>query len=493
LRCAPRGEVTPAYTKTIFPVTILPLDPRENASADALRQFLEQCQALAVQRAHPQLVSISLEVEALDPLAVLESIFEAGERHFYVERPAESLAVAGAEAVLVFTSQGQERFEACQRFVDETLANTVAIGDVAAPFGGPHFFHAFSFFDQVEAGEPFEAASVFVPRWQVACRDGRTVAVANLVLDSDSALEPLVQRVWRARQKFASFDYAAPEFHAHEPRAPLSISEVGGGEIYRTAVEQAVQRIARGDFQKIVLARAKDLVGAAPFHPLEVLNGLRQRFGDCYAFSVANGRGQSLIGASPERLVQVRDGVLATEALAGSARRGGSASEDAALGGALLRSEKDLAEHDYVVKAIARRLGPLGLELEFAKRPGLKRLANVQHLHTPVRARMREGVRLLDALRRLHPTPAVGGTPREAAVPCIRELEAFPRGLYAGAIGWIDARGEGEFFVGLRSALINGASARLYAGAGIVAGSEPAREFAETELKFRALFEALTD
>lgn len=474
-------------------MTILPLDPRDNASPEALRSFLEQCQTLAAQRAHPQLVSISLEVDALDPLAVLESIFEPGERHFYVERPAESLAVAGAEAVLVFTSQGLERFEACQQFVDQTLANTVAIGAVSAPFGGPHFFHAFSFHDQVEVGEPFEAATVFVPRWQVASREGRTVAVANLVLDADTVLEPLVQRVWRARQKFASFDYATPDFRAHEPRVPLSVSEVGGAAIYRTAVDQAVRRIARGDFKKIVLARAKDLVGATPFHPLEVLNGLRQRFGDCYAFSVANGRGQSLIGASPERLVQVRDGVLSTEALAGSARRGGSASEDAALGGALLRSEKDLAEHDYVVKAISRRLAPLGLELEFAKRPALKRLANVQHLHTPVRAQMRAGVRLLDILHRLHPTPAVGGTPREAAVPCIRELESFPRGLYAGAIGWVDARGEGEFFVGLRAALIDGPTARLYAGAGIVAGSEPERELAETELKFRALFEALTN
>lgn len=472
-------------------MTILPLDPRENASPEALRQFFVQCQALARTRDHAQLVSISLEVDALDPLAVLESIFEPGERHFYVERPAESLAIAGAEAVLVFTAQGPERFAACQGFVDETLANSLAVGDLRAPFAGPHFFHAFSFLDQVEPSEPFEAASVFVPRWQVACREGRTVAVANLVLEATTPLEPLVQRVWRARQKFTSFDYAAPEFHAHAPRAPLRVSEVGGAGSYQAAVAQAVARITRGDFKKIVLARAKDLTGSGAFHPLEVLNGLRQRFNDCYAFSVANGHGQSLIGASPERLVQVRDGVLATEALAGSARRGGSASEDAALGGALLRSEKDLAEHDYVVQAIARRLGPLGLELEFAKRPGLRRLANVQHLHTPVRARLRDGVRLLDVLSRLHPTPAVGGTPREAAVPCIRELEAFPRGLYAGALGWIDSRGEGEFFVGLRSALIDGPEARLYAGAGIVAGSEPEREFAETELKFRALAEAL--
>lgn len=474
-------------------MTILPVDPRKNATLEALRGFLDQCRAFAAQQKRPQLVSISLEVDALDPLAVLESIFEPNERHFYVERPADGLAIAGAEAVLVFTARGQKRFAECQRFVDETLANTLAVGDVSAPFGGPHFFHAFSFLDEVETGEPFEAAGVFVPRWQVGTRENRTVATANLVVDRDTELDPLVQRVWRARQKFEAFDYGTPEF----PTAPcvgrVSTDQVGAAGNYQQSVAHAVEAISAGKYQKIVLARAKDLRRSVPFHPLKVLNGLRERFPDCYAFSVANGRGQSLIGASPERLLQVQKRVLVTEALAGSARRGGSASEDAAIAGALLRSEKDLAEHDYVVKAIARRLGPLGLKLESAKRPGLKRLANVQHLHTPVRAQLPENVKLLDVLGRLHPTPAVGGSPREAAVPCIRSLEAFPRGLYAGAIGWVDSRGEGEFFVGLRSALIDGSTARLYAGAGIVAGSEPEKEFAETELKFLALAAALVD
>jgi menaquinone-specific isochorismate synthase len=472
---------------------ILPIDPRTNASPEALTRFLEQCQGLARKRGRPQLASITLEVDALDPLAVLESIFEPGEQHFYVERPAEGVALAGAEAVASFTAAGEERFAECQKFVDAIVANTVAVGDVSAPFGGPHFFLAFSFEPRVDSGEPFEAATVFVPRWQVATREGRTTAVANVLVSPEIPVEPLAMRVWRARQKFSSFDYAGPDFSENRRAEPIRVAEVGPSDGYQTAVGKAVDRIRDGAFQKIVLARAKDLVSREPFHPLRVLNGLRQRYADCYAFSFANGRGQSLIGASPERLLKVGEGQLLTEALAGSARRGSSASEDAALGGALLRSEKDLAEHDYVVRAINRRLAPLGIHLEGPNRPVLKRLANVQHLHTPLRAKLPEGVRLLDVLSQVHPTPAVGGSPREAAVPCIRSLEAFPRGLYAGAIGWVDARGEGEFFVALRSALIDGTRARLYAGAGIVAGSEPEKEFQETELKFRALMEALVD
>ncbi|MGC4071676.1 MAG: isochorismate synthase [Nibricoccus sp.] len=474
-------------------MTILPLNPAENSSPEALFAFLAQCQQVAAKKGRAQLVSISLEIDALDPLAVLESIFEPGERHFYVERPADGFAVAGAEAVLAFSASGVERFSECQRFIDETLANTLAVGTQTAAFSGPHFFTAFSFFDEVENGEPFEAASVFVPRWQVALADGRTTAVANLLVEANSPLEALAERVWRARKKFGAFDYSAPDFQETPPATPTTIREVGGDGAYAESVRRAVERIEAKEFEKIVLARAKDITASQPLHPLRVLNGLRQRFADCYAFSVANGHGQSFIGASPERLLRVSDGQLLTEALAGSIRRGATASEDAALGTALLRSEKDRREHEFVLQSITRRLEPLGIKLDFPASPGLRRLANVQHLHTAVRAVLPRGARLLDALERLHPTPAVGGKPRAAAVPRIRELESFPRGLYAGALGWIDARGNGEFFVGLRSALIDGAHARLYAGAGIVAGSWPEKEFTETELKFRAMQDALLD
>ncbi|OAM87254.1 hypothetical protein AW736_23650 [Termitidicoccus mucosus] len=508
------------------PMLHLPVDPAAPANANpaALRDFLAQCQALAAAVGRSRLVSITLEVPALDPLAVLESIFESGERHFYAERPAENFAIAGAEAVLSFSASGETRFADSRRFIDETLADAIGVGDQAAAFSGPHFFTAYSFFNDTEPGEPFESAGIFIPRWQVARVGDRTTAVANFLVAPDSPLDALVEKVWRAHQKFTRFEYNvagsgggssgglcgtgdSPVPHdphgrdahatqsAHAAPGELQTREraalASASSTYRAAVTRALELIADGDFQKIVLARAKDIRAAEALHPLRVLNGLRQRFGDCYSFSLANGRGQSFIGASPERLLRVRDGRLLTEALAGSARRGATASEDAALGGELLRNEKDLREHRHVLDSIVRRLAPLGLQLSFSEKPGLRRLANVQHLHTPVEAALPPTVRLLDALARLHPTPAVGGTPREAAIARIRELEDFPRGLYAGAIGWIDSRGGGEFFVGLRTALLEGDRARLYAGAGIVAGSSPEKELAETELKFQAMQTAL--
>lgn len=468
-------------------MTILPIKPAEDASPEALKAFLAGCQAKAAEDGAPVLASISLVVPALDPLAVLEAIFDPQEPHFYSERPSIASAIAGAEIALSATASGAGRFAAVQKFIDETLARTVAVGDVNAPFGGPHFFTTFAFQDEVEPGEPFPAARVFVPRWQVARAGEVTTAVANILVEATSDLDALTQRVWRAHGRFARFEHAAAQAGAD---APLKFTQREAGD-YAAVVARGLERIGAGEFEKIVLARAIDLEADRPLHPLTVLNGLRQRFPDCYAFSAAGGAGASFIGAAPERLVRVSQGVVETEALAGSARRGASASEDAALAAGLQRSEKDLREHRHVIDSIFRRVEPLGVRLEFPDTPGLRKLANVQHLHTPMRAPLPEGVRLLDLVAALHPTPAVGGSPRAAAVAAIRGLEGFPRGLYAGALGWINARGGGEFFVGLRSALVEGAKARIYAGAGIVAGSEPDREFAETELKFQALLAAI--
>lgn len=472
-------------------MTILPLDPARNASSpEALRAFLGRCQAAAIQDGHAKLVSISVAVDALDPLAVLESIFEPEEPHFYAERPSLGTAIAGAEVAVRFEAAGPNRFGAVRAWQQETLAHTIAVGDVSAPFGGPHFFAAFAFYDEIEPGEPFPAAAVFVPRWQVSLAGQTTTAVANLLVAADADLDALALRVWRAHQKFQHMGFAeSADGGGEEGVAPrFQVAEVGA---YQEAVAKALARIDAGEISKIVLARAQDFVADRPLHPLRVLNGLRQRFPDCYSFSFTLGKGPSFIGASPERLVRVQQGVLETEALAGSIRRGTRASEDAALSAALLRSEKDLREHREVVDDILTRLAPLNVTVEVPGPAQIRRFANVQHLHTPLRAALPTGVGPLEALAALHPTPAVGGRPREAAIAAIRELEGFPRGLYAGTLGWLNADNGGEFFVGIRSALVEGARARLYAGGGLVPGSIPAVEFAETELKFKAMLDAI--
>lgn len=468
-----------------------PVNPTGSATPEALRDFLAACAAAARAAGRPQLVSISMAVDNLDPLAVLESIFEPGEPHFYTERPAHGFSVAGAEVAVEFTAHGADRFAAARAFIDRTLADTIAVGPLAEPFAGPHFFIAAGFADEAAADAPFPALRLFVPRWQVARMGDGTVAVANVLVTADVPIDALTARIWRAHSKFGAFDYSRAK-HKERPSAPRMAEEIGGAGSYQRAVAGALGEIARGDYQKVVLARALKYTTAETFHPMGVLNHLRQRYPDCYSFSIANGKGQSFIGASPERLVRVAGGRMHTAALAGSAPRGDSASEDAGFAQELLHSEKDLREHRVVLDAIVGRLADLDLKLEHAATPRLLGLANVHHLHTPISASLPAGVHILDLVARLHPTPAVGGAPQAPALAALTRLEAFPRGLYAGPQGWVDHQGGGEFFVGIRSALIDGRTATAYAGAGIVAGSEPEKEFAETELKFKALLGALT-
>ncbi|HEX2860075.1 MAG TPA: chorismate-binding protein, partial [Lacunisphaera sp.] len=389
-----------------------PVNPTGSATPEALREFLAQCVAAARAAGRPQLVSISMAVENLDPLAVLESIFEPGEPHFYAERPAHGFSVAGAEAAVDFTASGEGRFVEARAFIERTLADAIAVGPLAEPFAGPHFFFAAGFANETAPQEAFPALRVFVPRWQVARMGDSTIAVANVLLAADAPVDLVTAKIWKAHAKFGAFDYSRAQ-RKDRPSAPKRVEEIGGVGSYLRAVTGALEEIERGDYAKVVLARALKYTTAEEFHPMGVLNHLRQRYPDCYSFSVANGRGQSFIGASPERLVRVAGGRMHTTALAGSAPRGDSASEDAALAQGLLHSEKDLREHRLVLDSIVDRLADLGLALEHAAHPRLLGLANVHHLHTPISANLPAGAHIIDLVARLHPTPAVGGAPQK--------------------------------------------------------------------------------
>lgn len=461
--------------------------PRRDPAA--LAGFIEFCRDEARRDGKARIGSISLEVAHIDPLAVLQSIYEPHEQHFYLEKPAAGEAIAGADAVESATFSGTSRFAAARDWAAEVRSRLIAIGDVDTPRAGPHFFAGFAFADDTTPGAAFAPATVFLPRWQVATSQGRYVAVANVRVTPDADPTLLARRVQAAHTKFSAFPYDSPVVRPTTERA--EVSETGGAGWFEAAVGEVLGRIRSGAYRKIVLARALDLAQASPFLPLDALNHLRERFPACYGFSLANGRGQSFIGATPERLARVRGRELLTEALAGSAPRGATATEDAKLGAGLLARAKEVHEHQVVLEAIVRRLKRLGLSPIAAEHARLLLLPNVQHLWSPVSAVLPPEMHLLDVLAMLHPTPAVGGQPREAAKPDIARLERFDRGLYAGAVGWFDQAGDGEFVVAIRSALMDGAKARLFAGAGIVEGSVPADEKAETDLKLAALLNAL--
>ena len=250
------------------------------------------------------------------------------------------------------------------------------------------------------------------------------------------------------------------------------------------AVGTAIGRIRAGALQKVVLARDVHLWSRRPFDTDRVLADLAERFPSCTTFLVDH-----LVGASPELLLR-RDGMtIRSRVLAGTAARGTDPEEDLALGAALLASTKDRHEHDLALRSAVAALAPTCTDLAFPDAPSLVRLDNVQHLGSDLVGTLRSDgdTHVLALLARLHPTAAVGGAPRAEAVAAIRELEGMPRGRYAGPVGWCTPDGDGEFAIALRCAELRGDRARLFAGAGIVAGSLPESELTETWLKLRAM------
>ena len=221
------------------------------------------------------------------------------------------------------------------------------------------------------------------------------------------------------------------------------------------------------------------------------MHRLRRGNPQCHTFLVDEDDG-AFVGATPETLLSLFDGSVRSESVAGTTRRGESASEDASLAEALLTSEKDLREHSAVTASILRRLRMVGVLAATSRNAELLRLGNVMHLRTPIEGTMPIDRRFLEVAGELHPTPAVGGKPRAMALPFIPGFEPHQRGLYTGAVGWVRSDGaSGKLFVALRCARLKGAEARAFAGAGIVAGSNPDAESTETEMKLRTILEAL--
>ncbi len=246
-----------------------------------------------------------------------------------------------------------------------------------------------------------------------------------------------------------------------------------------------------GDYDNVVLSRTCDVSFDQPVDPVLALANLERRYPNAHRFLIEVLPGHAFFGATPELLAAVEDGALRTAALAGSRRRGATHAEDDALAAELMATPKERHEHAVVVDALREMLAPMARSLDIPDTPTLYRLSNIQHLYTPVRAQLDAGYHALDVVERLHPTPALGGYPRAEAIDAIKRLETVERGWYASPVGWIDPNGDGTFAVAHRSAVSAGDSARLYAGAGIVADSDPDREWEETGLKFKPLLEAL--
>ena len=461
----------------------------------ARAELLVRCER-AVRRARRRgrgiVVALTVRVHPdVDPSAVVFASRRAGDDWFCFEQPDRDGAALATLGAVVRLDARADRFssvaEAWRRFAGEAVADPPdgppGAGLVAAggfPFapggaGAPHW-----------AG--FGPGGLVVPEVALA-RRGRDVRLTFAALAApDDLAEDVLARV---DARVAGLRAAELPLLDPAPAGRFRIASVAPPEHYEAAVERAVERIRAGAFEKIVLAREVAVHAPSPHDAAAVFGVLRAGFSSCFVYCA--GRGDAaFVGASPELLVR-REGLRAsTVALAGSTRRSADPAVDAHLGEQLMGSAKDREEQDIVTRRIARALRPLSVWVTAPDEPEIIRVANIQHLATPIRAQLTHPRSVVELAGLLHPTPAVGGEPHAAATPQIPAFEGLDRGWYAGPVGWTDANDDGEFCVALRCALLRGAEARLFAGVGVVRDSDPAAELAETEVKLGALLPVLS-
>ena len=445
------------------------------------------------------LASFTYTLPTFNPLSVYKTFISLhlGER-LYWEQPSEQKAFVGAEVATTIETQGEKRFqeasELWQRLQLDAVVTTTA---QETKNNGLLLLGGFAFDPLRARTEPwdgFEDGLLILPHLlYTVCKEHATLSLNILVKPGDNA-EQLTQdsitTLHHIEQALGQVENSASEDEP-SPTGDFTLQDLVSASSWKSLVQTTVSKIQHNDYKKVVLARGVQVThNEEPFNIAESLQRLRTSYPGAYVFAFQRGE-RTFMGATPERLLQAQNGQIQTMALAGSAPRGANAQEDTYLGAELTRSAKNKEEHDIVVNVVREALERHCEKIWVADTPQLLRLKNIQHLETPIVGKLRTGESVLSAIQDLHPTPAVGGVPREAALQEIREHEGLDRGWYAGPVGWIDAAGNGEFAVALRSALVEKERATLFAGCGIVAGSNPESEYAESCLKLKVMLRGL--
>jgi len=451
--------------------------------------------AMAPLRSASDLARLVCRTRALAPGEIDDLLDVLGVDGFAWIRNGAGFVTSGV-AARIPVGTGAGRFAAAAARVDETLRAIAVDGRApageAGPGAGPIAVGALPFDDRTPG-------SLVVPALVVLRRADGTGWVAETRPEHPGApaarpevFTPIAHRNGapsapagsRSTVAGTANGFPAP---APAPEAGIGVREDPGRAVWTEAVRRVLAAIDSGDVRKVVLARQLTIDAAAPFDRRAVLDRLRASHPSCFTYATGG-----FVGASPELLIRRRGDEVASCPMAGTVRRGADPAEDDALTAGLLRSVKEAEEHRLLVQAVVAALAPVCIGPPAAGDPDVVRFPTVSHLATRVSGVLRRPAPSALALAGLlHPTPAVGGLPRAEALATIAALEGFDRGLYAGPVGWVDAAGDGEWAVALRGALLDGPRARLLAGAGIVAGSDPDAEWAETEAKLRPMLAAV--
>jgi len=450
---------------------------------DKMAELLSNGKNLASKLDRPILVSLTqpFQINA-DPVALFSGTKYVSDVRAFWAIPSEKSWIVGAGQAAEIRVEGPGRFQQALT-KHQSLMNSAVCEDGVGP--GPIFTGGFSFNTGSPVNEIWQAFSegiLTLPRWQFVSRRNHQWLTLNVMVNGhmelDSLLDDLSTQAAALLQKRSSL----PNFDG----ALLKPST----NHWRTNVEQALDAVKSRKLRKLILARTVNVSSEKPILPEPVLQSLIQNYPICRIFAFCR-NGSCFVGASPEELVSLRGKIVTSTCLAGSAPRGTSKNEDSRFSSWLLECEKERKEHDIVVDWVSERMKKLCSQLEWDDVPHVVKLDNLQHLETHFAGVPKNAKHILEFVAALHPTPAVGGIPLRPALELIEHLEEQPRGWYTGPVGWIDKDGSGSFAIAIRCALLRGHEAFLYAGSGIVAGSDPDREYQETTIKFRPLLTAL--
>lgn len=427
----------------------------------------------------------------VDPSAAVFGSRLATDRWFAWEDPSREFSLAGLGSAAEVVSRGDARFADvaadCARFVQNRLSDE----PIGLPAGaGPVWTGGFAFDSNGGQAAPWSSlppALMVLPEVSIVREGGRSLLSVSIVLSSGADPRPALDRV---RARLGSLGDAEIPMLDPPPSGQVRVASAADPSHYERAVAAAVERIRAGRLEKVVLAREVRAEAPRAHDAAALFGALRELFPSCFSFCVGTPEA-AFLGASPELLIRRRGAGAQTVALAGSTRRSADPAVDDHLGEQLRNSEKNRVEHAIVVRRIQRALRAHSVWVETGGEPELIKVANIQHLATPIHAQLADPRSAVELAGLLHPTPAVGGEPNSDATRLIAELEDMDRGWYAAPVGWMDALDDGDFCVGLRSALLRDRVAHLFAGAGIVADSDPESELAETELKLGALLPLL--
>ena len=433
------------------------------------------------------LVSFVLQISNFQIENKKNFLLKLYERSFYFEKPKEDFSIIGIDEILTISENGEGRFAITDKKIKEWKNNFVNNWETVSIKRIPLFLGAMKFTPEHndEIWQDFNDSTWFVPEVMLLIENSNQFLFFNFTYSQSTSKNSILKKFQKKVEKIFS-DETINANQNHPKVIGIEGNTPKDKKKWKNLVSEGIQKIGENQIEKIVLSRKVELKLSDEPNLDYILSKLKSGYPECYLFIYHHGK-SSFFGATPEKLAEFSDGNVEIDALAGSAPRGLTEAEDKKIEDELLKDNKNLNEHNFVVTHIKSSITNLTNDFSMDENHKIKKLANIQHILTKITAKMNEPNMILNLLKELFPTPAICGNPKDTSLHLIKKMEGYRRGLYSGIIGWFNFNDEGDFAVAIRSALSTNNKLIAFAGCGIVEDSDPESEFKETELKLKTI------